>query len=145
MLRMDLAYLATAGATTVLSFAHYLTTANSITGQVPIHFNFFGAPDNFAAPWSFVMYPILAVGLSIAAVATTVAPAFKVVLPRNSVEQIATRATLMCSFVSVLGCQLYAARIANGSESKLPPLLLGAVYSCGGVPLVAAFAAKYLR
>jgi hypothetical protein len=143
MLWQDRAYLAVAGAGSVVSIVHYFATAKSITGPVPIHFNFFGTPDRFAAPWSLALYPLLCICFGVAAAAVTLSPTATSALPPNSAEQILTRASLLCGYGAVLTCQVCAARIAEGSSSKLPSAVLGVMYAGIGGSLVAVLAAKY--
>lgn len=145
MLWQDRVYLAAAGAGTVLSVAHYLATVKSVTASVPIHFNFFGVPDRFAAPWAFVLYPISAIIFGATAVGITASPSITAALPPNSLEQVTTRSSLLCGYVAVVACQLYATRIANGSASRLPNWLLGVLYSSVLYVLGAAVAVKCFK
>ncbi|KPA85425.1 unspecified product [Leptomonas pyrrhocoris] len=144
MLWQDRAYLAVAGVSTVISIAHYLATAKSVKGTVPIHFDFCGVPNRSASAWAYVLYPLTTMLLGVAVAATTFVPSAAAALPPKSAEQFATRMTLLCSYLAMVGSQLYAPRIAEGSETKLPPVLLGLIYAGVGASLVGAIAAKYL-
>ncbi|GET90019.1 unspecified product [Leishmania tarentolae] len=128
MLRSHRAFLAVAGAGSVLSMAHYLAKVRSITGQVPVHFNLFGVPDGTAAPWAFIMYPIVSVGMTAVMVYTALAPNARAVLPHNSAEQVSTGVALLCAKIAVLACQYYAVRIAEGSAERLPSPLMYVLY-----------------
>lgn len=142
MLWSQRAFLAVTGAGTVLSVGHYLAKVGSITGQVPVHFNLFGVPDGTAAPWAFVMYPITSLGLTAVMVYTALAPNARAVLPQNSVEQVSTRASLLCAQVAVLACQYYAASIAEGSAERLSSPLMCVLYGTLAVASAAVMATK---
>ncbi|KAG5500426.1 hypothetical protein JKF63_03519 [Porcisia hertigi] len=120
--------LAVAGAGAVLSVGHYLAKVRSITGRVPVHFNLFGVPDSTAAPWAFVMYPIVALGLATAMMYTVLAPNARAVLVQNTAEQVSTRASLLYGQVVGLACQYYAARIAEGSSERMSSSMMCMLY-----------------
>lgn len=141
----DRAFLGVTGAGTVLSVAHYLASARHLTAKVPIHFDLFGQPDFFAAPWAFVLYPILGVALGVAAAGSTLNPSVAAALPPQSVEQLATRVALLCSYVALLTCQVCATRMTEGSASKLPPLALGVLYGGLAAAVSAAMWDKFAR
>lgn len=142
MLWLQRAFLAVAGTGAMLSVGHYLAKVRSITGQVPVHFNLFGVPDGTAAPWAFVMYPIISLGLTAAMVYTTLAPNARAVLPHNSVEQVSSRASLLCAQAAVLACQYYAARISEGSAERVSSPVMCVLYGTLAAASAAVLATK---
>ncbi|KAG5498255.1 hypothetical protein JIQ42_03060 [Leishmania sp. Namibia] len=142
MLLAQRAFLAVAGGGAVLSVAHYLAKGRSLTGQVPVHFNLFGVPDGTAAPWAFVMYPIMSVGLTAVMMYTALAPNVTEVLVNTSVEQVSARATLLWGQFAVLACQYYAARIAEGSAERVSSLVMYALYGTLAAVSAAVLATK---
>ncbi|KAG5474338.1 hypothetical protein LSCM1_03118 [Leishmania martiniquensis] len=135
-------FLAVAGGGALLSVAHYFVKVRSVTGQVPVHFNLFGLPDSTAAPWAFVMYPIMSVGLAAVMMYTALAPRATAVLLNNSVEQVSARASLLWGQFAVLTCQYYAASIAEGSAERVPTPVMCALYGALAAVSAAVLATK---
>lgn len=143
MLWHDTAFLAVVGCGSLFSLAHYLATVNSLSDPVPVHFNLCGVPDRFAAPWAFVLYPFVSIALGATAASLSFHPLVTRSLPHNSVEQLATRASVLCATAVILASQLYVKPIAEGSVRKLPSFVMGIVYGGVGMAVTAALISQH--
>lgn len=113
----DKVYLGVVGGSVLLSVGHFLLNYKKLIADVPIHYDYYGRPDNYVDKAYFFLYPAMSalcgfVGYGMRVGSRT---------PIRASDQVPARVALATSMVVLVVCQCYAARISKGEARKMPP------------------------